>query len=176
MACELLAVDTAGVGAALKAALMAHRPTHVLLTGQAAGRDALTFERVARNRRDLGVADCRGRIGPLGPVREGGPDRRLATWPDLDGLCAALAANGLPARPSDDAGAHLCNQTLYLALEAAETADPCFVATFLHLPLLPEQVAAAVPAAARLEACFALPLDDMARAVRLVLRHTRRDA
>lgn len=170
----LLEVDTEAVGRRLGEALDAARPTHVLMTGQAAGRAALCFERIARNRRDLGVADARGRSGALGPVRDGGPELRAATWPDLEGAAAALRASGFAAEVSDDAGSHLCNQTLYLALEAAERARPAFVATFLHLPLIPEQIAAGVPAAARLHACAALPLDQMERAVAAFLVHTRR--
>ncbi|WP_020181378.1 hypothetical protein [Methylopila sp. M107] len=158
----------------LRSALDVARPTHVLLTGQAAGRMHVSFERVARNHRHLAVPDEGGFAGALGPVREGGPAERVATWPDLDGLAAALSADGVAARVSEDAGAHLCNQTLYLALEAAEAASPRFVTTFLHLPLLPEQVAANVPAAARHENCFALPLDQMTRAVKRILIHTRR--
>lgn len=170
-----LEVDTASVEGDLADAL-AVRPTHVLMMGQAAARAHVTFERVARNLRDLHVPDERGRAGPLGPIRAGGPDRLAATWPDLESAAAALSAAGVPAAVSDDAGAHLCNQTLYLALEAGARADPPFVATFLHLPLLPEQVAAGIPAAQRLDRCFALPLDDLARAVRLFLVHTRRAA
>ena len=158
----------------LAAALALARPSHLLMLGQAAGRDRLSFERVARNRLRLLVPDEAGRFGDYGWVREGGPEERRATWPDLDGVVAALDAEGAPAGLSDDAGSHLCNQSLYLALEAAERAEPGFVATFLHLPLLPEQVEAGVPAAARLPGCAVLPLDEMARAVRLVLVHTRR--
>lgn len=171
----LLDVDTEAAERQLHAALAEAGPTHVLLTGQAAGRAALSFERIARNHRDLRTPDERGSVGALGPVRKGGPATRAATWPDLEGAAAALRAIGLPAEVSDDAGAHLCNQTLYLALEAVERAVPPFVTTFLHLPLIPEQVAANVPAAARLQSCFALPLDDMARAVRAFLVHTRRE-
>lgn len=168
-----LDVDTSSVEQDLDRALD-RRPTHVLLMGQAAGRALVSFERVARNVRDLRVPDARGLSGALGPVRLGGPDRIASTWPDLEGAARALSEAGLPAAVSDDAGTHLCNQTLYLALEAGERAAPPFVATFLHLPLIPEQIAAGVPAAARLDSCFALPLDDMARAVRLFLVHTRR--
>lgn len=174
VAFALLDVDTETAERQLHAAIAQARPTHVLLTGQAAGRSALSFERIARNHRDLRTPDERGAFGALGPVRKGGPETRAATWPDLEGAAAALRAQGFPAEVSDDAGAHLCNQTLYLALEAAEGAVPPFVATFLHLPLIPEQVAANVPAAARLQSCFALPLDDMARAVTAFLVHTRR--
>ncbi|PZQ11236.1 MAG: hypothetical protein DI565_18225 [Ancylobacter novellus] len=171
-----LVVDTQAADRQLAAALAEARPTHVLLTGQAAGREAVSFERVARNVRDLGAPDERGLAGPLGPVRPGGPATRTATWPDLEGAVAAVADAGVPAALSDDAGTHLCNQTLYLALEAAERASPGFVATFLHLPLAPEQVAAGAPAAARLDACFAMPIDDMARAVAAFLVHTRRSS
>lgn len=173
VAFRLLDVDTEAAEGALAAAIDGVRPTHVLLMGQAAERSAVSLERVARNCRNLRTPDERGRIGELGPVRPGGPDTIAATWPDLDGAARAISAAGVPARLSDDAGAHLCNQTLYLALEAGRTAAPPFVATFLHLPLIPEQLAAGEPAAARLDSCFVLPLDDMARAVRAFLGHTR---
>jgi pyroglutamyl-peptidase len=171
-----LAVDTEAAEDALNAALAVHQPTHVLLMGQAAGREALSLESTARNARDLAVPDACGRMGPLGPVRAGGADVRSATWPDLDGAAQAVSASGIPCRVSDDAGSHLCNQTLYLALEAGERARPPFVATFLHLPLTREQVAAGVPAAVRRPGCFALPLDEMVRAVGVLLRHTRMSA
>ncbi len=174
VAFALLPVRAEAAEAELAGALEAARPTHLLMTGQAAGRDALSFERVARNRIHIAVADLDGRIGTAGAVREGGPAERRSDWPDLAGLVAALDGAGLPARLSDDAGAHLCNQTLYLALEAAERTTPRFVSTFLHLPLLPEQVADGLPAAARHAQCFAMPIEEMARAVRLVLVHTRR--
>lgn len=171
-----LAVNTRSAGPKLARAVAAVRPTHVLLMGQAAGRPHLSFERVARNRRDFAVPDDRGRIGPLGPVRRGGPESRRATWPDLEAAAETLSAAGVAAETSDDAGSHLCNQTLYLALELAERGDPSFVTTFLHLPLLPEQVSDNAPAAARRPGAPTMPLDDMARAVRLFLMHTRRAA
>lgn len=174
VAFALLPVDAETAENLLRQAIRAARPSHVLLTGQAGGRAHVSLERLARNRLDLAVPDDAGRLGALGPVRREGPDTRAATWPDLQGAAAAMAAAGAPTEVSDDAGAHLCNQTLYLALERAETSKKPFVATFLHLPLLPEQVAAQVPAAARRPGCFALPLDEMARAVRVFLMHTRR--
>jgi pyroglutamyl-peptidase len=173
VATALLAVDCVLAEAQLARALADARPTHLLLTGQAAGRPHVSLERVARNRLDLRVPDDRGRLGPLGPVRDGGPDRYAATWPDLEGAAAAIRDAGVPAQVSDDAGAHLCNQTLYLALEAARRAEQPFVATFLHLPLLTEQIAAAIPQAAGAPGCVGMDLDDMARAVRAVLVHTR---
>jgi pyroglutamyl-peptidase len=169
-----LEVDAEGVEAAFAEAVAKARPTHVLLMGQAASREKLTFERVAANRRDFGVPDACGRIGFIGPVRDQGPERRGTTWPDLEGAAAAVSAEGVPAAVSDDAGTHLCNQTLYLALEAGERADPRFVATFLHLPLLPEQIEAAIPQAAGRGGFAGMKLDDMARAVRAFLVHTRR--
>ena len=168
-----LAVNTRSAGPRLTRAVAAARPSHVLLMGQAAGRPHLSLERLARNRRDFAVPDDAGRIGPLGPIRRGGPAARAATWPGLEKAADVLSAASVPTEVSDDAGAHLCNQTLYLALELGERADPRFVATFLHLPLLPEQVLANAPAAARLPGAPVMPLDDMARAVRLFLRHTR---
>lgn len=172
----LLPVDAAISVDRLRRAVRRARPSHVLLMGQAGGRTRLSFERVARNRLDLAVPDDKGRFGPLGPIAKRGPGTRAATWPDLEGAVAALVAAGLQAETSDDAGSHLCNQTLYLALALAERCEPRFVTTFLHLPLLPEQVAAGVPAALRHPGCPSMPLDDMARAVEAFLMHTRRTA
>lgn len=172
----LLPVCTETAGAELARLAAESRPSHVLLTGQAGGRAHLSLERVARNHRAFAVPDAMGRLGAFGPVRPGGPAELAATWPDLEAAAQALRADGLPAAVSDDAGTHLCNQTLYLALELGRASDPPFVATFLHLPLLPEQVSAGIPAALRHEGCFAMPLDDMTRAVRLFLVHTRRPA
>jgi pyroglutamyl-peptidase len=174
VAFQRFVVDTEAIGPALQAAIAAHAPSHLLMMGQAAGRSALALERCARNHRDLRAPDDMGRLGRLGPVRRGGPDLRRATWPDLDGAAAAARAAAVPCEVSDDAGAHLCNQSLYLAVEAAEHAPAGLAATFLHLPLLPEQVAAGTPAATRFPSCPALPMDDMARAVFAILRHTRR--
>lgn len=168
IAFELLPVDTEAIDARLEAALEIHRPSHLLLMGQATARDALSLERTARNVRDLSAPDDAGRRGPQGPVRAEGPAERQASWPDLDGLAAALRFAGLPARVSDDAGTHLCNQTLYLALERNGIA-----ATFIHLPLAAEQVADGLPVALRRRTAAAMPLAEMTRAVRLVLRHTR---
>jgi len=175
IAFELLPVDVEAVRPALERLLRTAAPSHLLLMGQAGGRDAICLERVARNRIDLGVPDSAGRLGTLGPVSAGGPDQMLANWPDPEGVVSAIKAAGAPARLSDDAGGHLCNQTLYLALEAAgKAAEGSLVATFLHLPLLPEQIAAGFPAAQGVGCSVAL--DDMKRAVRAILRHTRQTA
>ena len=172
---EVLPVDVEAVRPALERLLRTAAPSHLLLMGQAGARDAICLERKARNHIDLGVPDAAGRLGPLGPVIAGGPDQMLANWPDPEGVVAAVKAAGAPARLSDDAGGHLCNQTLYLALEAAgKAAGGSLVATFLHLPLLPEQIAAGVPAAQG--AGCSVALDDMKRAVRAILRHTRETA
>ena len=159
-------VDTEAIAGRLRAALVAHRPTHLLLMGQAAGRAALSFEQVARNDRDLRAPDVCGRSGPLGPVDPAGPDTRASTWPDLADAVAHLAREGLPVGLSHDAGRHLCNQTLYLALGVEG-----LTAVFLHLPLLPEQAAEGLPAAQGGRPT--LPLDDMRRAVRALLLHSR---
>ncbi|MDR6286610.1 pyroglutamyl-peptidase [Methylopila jiangsuensis] len=164
-----LAVDTEGIGHELDRALDAIRPTHLLLMGQATARDALALERVARNARDLRAPDACGRMGALGPVEPDGPLLRRATWPGLGALGAALSAAGLPAETSDDAGGHLCNQALYLAL--GRPAAP--LAAFLHLPLMREQVAAGLPCARRRPGAAGMPVTEMARAVGLILRHTR---
>lgn len=163
-----LDVDSETAPRAFRKAVSSAQPSHVLLMGQAAGREAISIERRAFNERVFAVPDASGRIGELGAVAEAGPWERQATWPDLDGLAQAVMIEGIPACVSEDAGRHLCNQTLYQALALAEGESRPFVTTFLHLPLLPEQ------AAARGDGLPSLPLDDMMRAVHAILRHTRR--
>ncbi len=172
VAFALFDVDVETIGGALARAVAESRPTHVLLTGQAASRAALTLETTARNRLDLRTPDAAGRLGALGPAQAGGPAERAASWPDLRGCAAAMRAAGVAAELSDDAGAHLCNQSLYLALELAERARPAFVAAFLHLPLLPEQVAARIPAALRAPDAELPSLAAVKRATLALLRHT----
>lgn len=177
VAFERFEVDTEAIAAALVRAVGQARPSHVLMMGQASSRFGGWLERVACNARDLGVPDACGRTGALGPVTPHGPAERRADWPDLAGAADAMTAAGLPTFLSDDAGRHLCNQTLYLALEAAERARRPFVATFLHLPLTAELIAAQIPAARGAPLSPPPPtLDHVVRAILAFLGHTRRQA
>ena len=169
----VLPVDTERAGGLLSEAVARFRPSRLLLTGQAAGRNRLCLERLATNRRDFRTPDAAGITLSGSPVLETGPDSHVATWPDLDGAVAELNAAGVPAQISGDCGTHLCNQVLYLALHAAQDAGQSYAATFLHVPLLPEQVIKGEPAATRFENCPYMSLDMSMRGVEIILRHAR---
>jgi pyroglutamyl-peptidase len=166
--CLLLDVDTVRGPERLSAAVAELRPTHVLATGQAAGRNRVTLERFAINWREFATSDAAGRLMDRTPVVAGGPAAYAATWPDLEGAVAALQGAGIPAAVSNHAGTHLCNQTLYSVLHGADARGP--LATFLHLPVLPEQVIRGEPATLRHPACPYLPIEMAVRAVETLLR------
>lgn len=168
----ILPVDTMRAGDLLAEAVGRVRPTWLLMTGQAAGRNRLCLETIATNRCDFRVPDAQGVKLSGVPVLETGPEIHVATWPELEATAAALNAAGIPAEVSDDCGTHLCNQVLYLALHAARESGNSCLATFLHVPLLPEQVIAGEPAAQRHPNCPYMPLDMTLRGLDIVLKRT----
>jgi pyroglutamyl-peptidase len=165
----ILPVETDTAGGILTEAVATYRPSHLLLCGQAAGRNKLSLERIATNRRDFRTPDVSGAQPRDATVLDGGAESYVASWPDLEGTVAAMNAAGIPAQISNDCGTHLCNQILYLALQAAP--EQSYVATFLHVPLLPEQIIANEPGAQRAENCAYMPLDMTVRGVEIVLSH-----
>ncbi len=200
--------DTMALSASLEAALDEQPwPTHLLLLGQAPGRNKVTLysvhvrtrklrtsemplisgstrqsifgfsrgrsiERIATNLRDFGTPDRHGNLPRDVPIAHGGPAAFHSTWPEQRRLTAALNAAGIPAAMSNDAGNHLCNQLLYLALcAAAKRGQPCAV-TFVHVPVLPQQVIDEEPMTMRHPNCPCLPLPMLTEAVACLLRTT----
>jgi pyroglutamyl-peptidase len=168
----ILPVETERAGKLLAEAVARTRPSRLLLTGQAAGRNRVCLEKIATNRRDFRTPDAAGMTLSGAAVLENGPDHQVSNWPDIEGAVAALNHAGIPAAVSEDCGTHLCNQVLYLALHAAKETGQAYAATFLHVPLLPKQVIAGEPAAKRIENCPYMPLDMTVRGVEIVLRHS----
>lgn len=102
-------------GEATKHALAAAetvRPDVVLCIGVAAGRDAVTPERVALNVRDARIPDNAGNQPVDAPVVPGAPTAYLATVP-LKDMVQAVQDAGLPARISNTAGTFVCNDLFY---------------------------------------------------------------
>lgn len=122
----------------IRDALDSERFDAVLLLGLGVDRSAISFERVAVNRRGSTTPDNDGlriddeRIDPAGPAA------CFSTVP-VDELIVATLAAGAPAEGSDDAGTFLCNQVLYQTLRHCDRNDLRTRAGFVHLPLLPEQ-------------------------------------
>jgi len=163
---RLMPGDTVALAASLEAALGEQpRPTHVLLLGQAPGRNRVTLERFATNLRDFGTSDRHGNLPRDVPVVDGGPTAYHSTWPKQKRLVEALNTAGIPAAMSNDAGNHLCNQLLYLALDAAARPDQSCVITFVHVPMLLQQVIDREPLTMRHSNCPYLPLPMLIEAV-----------
>jgi pyroglutamyl-peptidase len=92
--------------------------------------EALHLERVGRNAVDPKKPDACGHAPPSRRLAEDGPDILSSTFP-AEAILAALKVAGFPAALSDDAGAYVCNATLYRSLHAA---PPTRRVGFVHVP------------------------------------------
>lgn len=129
-----------------------HDPDAVVATGLAAGRSGVSVERVGVNVADcVGIpdnADAEPRNERIRETRDDGerpPAAYFATLPVVE-VVEALLETGIPARVSNTAGTHLCNDVLYETrayLEGASNGESESVpAGFVHLPLTPDHAAA----------------------------------
>ncbi|WP_135854281.1 pyroglutamyl-peptidase I family protein [Halorussus salinus] len=141
---EVLPVEFDRAGDEMAALLAEHDPDAVVATGLAAGRAAVSVERVGVN-----VADCAGIPDNAEEVPrneriltdEAAPAAYFATLPVVE-VVAELLDAGVPARVSNTAGTHLCNNILYRTRAQLEAEDRDNVPMgFVHLPLTPEGAA-----------------------------------
>lgn len=90
------------------------------------------IETLARNtRRER--ADNDGQLPGGVPISPAGPPQRHSSM-SCDPLCRSLAAQGIPIRLSDDAGAYLCEELLY-TLEELKVSQPQIAQVlFVHVP------------------------------------------
>lgn len=140
-------------GERCRALIDALRPDAVLMLGQAAGREAVTPELVARNQRWARIPDNAGASPKGEKVIPAGEDALFATLP-VRAMTEAIQRAGLPGALSCDAGRYVCNDLYYAVLHhlrsSAFTEKPV-PAAFVHVPsaatLTPEQTAAALTAA-----------------------------
>jgi pyroglutamyl-peptidase len=145
----------------LEAHLDAHTPSLVICTGQAGGREGISLERVAINVDDAPIPDNAGKQPIDEAIVEGGPAAYFATLP-IKAIVRALRAEGLPADVSQTAGTFVCNHVFY-GLMHVLAARPGIRGGFVHVPLLPEQAARAVPSPP------SLPLPAMIHALRVTV-------
>jgi pyroglutamyl-peptidase len=151
----ILPVSYAHAAAALREAVARVEPDVVVCFGQADGRAGITVERVALNLDDTERPDNDGVVSAQ-PIRPDGPAAYWSTLP-VEGIVAALRAEGIPAAASRDAGGYLCNHVFYALLDL----EPGIPAGFVHLPLLPEQALdAGTPT---------MPLETQVRAAQVVV-------
>ena len=124
--------------------------------GLAAGRKAITPERIAVNVMDSRAPDNSGYMPDDVPVVEGGPDGYFSMLPVKE-MIYAIKHAGAPAAISDSAGTYVCNAVMYAAIDAAKKTGVT-KAGFIHLP--PEDVVSPETAAEAIVACF-LSFNDL---------------
>ncbi|MBV7411215.1 pyroglutamyl-peptidase I [Dermabacteraceae bacterium TAE3-ERU27] len=106
------------------------KPRVVIAAGLAAGRKAVTPERIGINLRDARIPDNAG-AQPLDErIVADGPDAHFSTLP-CKAIVAALGRADIPASLSYHAGTYVCNDLLYLLLHGV--AEGCR-AGFVHVP------------------------------------------
>ena len=109
-------------------------PDVILCVGLAAGRDAVTPERIAVNIRDARIPDNAGYHAAGEPVTPEGPAAIFSTVPVKE-MAAAIRAAGIPGAVSNTAGTYVCNDTLYTLLHRCEAGG--IRVGFIHVPALP---------------------------------------
>lgn len=148
-------------GRELVAAIGRHAPKLVLCVGQAGGRAAICFERVALNLVDARIADNAG-AQPLDvPVVEGAPAAYFAALP-VKAMAAAVRAAGIPAEVSLSAGSFVCNAVFFALAHHIATQAPKLRGGFAHVPYSPEQVRARAGAPS-------MPIDRVSAALAIAL-------
>jgi len=142
-------------------AAAADAPDVILCVGMAAGRDAVTPERVAINAASASRPDNAGNCPREQPIRPDGPDGIFATVP-FRAMTDAIAAAGVPARISNTAGTFVCNDTLYRLLY--HYAGSATRVGFVHVPCLPRQAR---------EGAAGMPLEQIIRALTAAIEALR---
>lgn len=119
-------------------------PDMILCVGVAAGRNAVTPERIAVNIRDARIADNEGNHPTGDPVAPDGPAAYFATVPVV-AMAQAIRDAGIPGAVSNTAGSFVCNDTLYSLLHHYNGSDT--LVGFIHVPALPQQHEKSLPLA-----------------------------
>ncbi|MFC7176609.1 peptidase [Halosegnis marinus] len=168
---RVLPVEFDGIRAELTALLDEHDPDLLVATGLAGGTPGIRVERVGVNVADAVTTPDNAERDPADERIAGGPAAYFATLPTT-AVVAELLDAGIPARLSNTAGTHLCNDALYTGRHLVETEGYDARVGFVHLPFDPEGAVAqgrengatrggSVPAS--------LPLDVQERAIRLAI-------
>ena len=122
-------------------AMRTFQPDAIVCVGQAAGRAAITPERVAINLRDARIPDNAGFQPVDEPVMPNGPAAYFSTLP-VRAMTEAVKKAGLPAELSNTAGTFVCNDLFYGIRHTVESECPSVSCGFIHVPCTPEQASA----------------------------------
>ncbi|GGN93878.1 pyroglutamyl-peptidase I [Saccharibacillus kuerlensis] len=141
------------------------RPDAVIACGLAAGRTAITPERIAINIKDTeSYADNTGRSPKDEPIRADGPDGLFATLP-IRRITEELRSAGIPSSISNTAGTYICNNTMYALLDTLREQRSDTLAGFVHFP-------ASTKLAALKPSLPSLPQETLLDALRLIVKTT----
>lgn len=141
---RVLPVEFGRTSDEMEALIEEFTPEAIVATGLAAGRAGVSVERIGIN-----VADCGGIPDNAGaeprnePIRENEATAAFFATLPVVRVVEELLDAGIPARLSNTAGTHLCNNILYQTrahLEAEGKGEETPTG-FLHLPLTPEGAA-----------------------------------
>ncbi|MDA9470686.1 pyroglutamyl-peptidase I [Enterococcus sp. 5H] len=126
-------------GKRVKEAIEQEQPDVVLCVGQAGGRGAVSFERVAINLVEARIPDNKGNQ-PLGEkVKEDGDTAYFTSLP-IKAMLKHVNDHGLPAYISYTAGTFVCNEIMYQLLYMIDKEFPTIKGGFIHVPFEPGQV------------------------------------
>jgi pyroglutamyl-peptidase len=113
-------------------------PEAIIMLGQAAGRTAVTPEKVAINWKESTTADNNGYIARGERISISGADAYFSTLPLVE-IIDSLQRDGLPVSLSFTAGTFVCNYLFYRTMEYLALEDKGLPAGFVHIPCIPRQ-------------------------------------
>ncbi|WP_079505568.1 pyroglutamyl-peptidase I [Mesobacillus jeotgali] len=141
------------------------KPDVVISCGLAAGRTAVTPERIGINIKDTGSGDPypdnKGNIPTDELIDAEGPDGLFSTLP-IRLLEKNLKAEKIPAAISNSAGTFICNNTLYAVLNYIRKEKLLTKAGFIHFPASTEM-------SAQNPSLPSLPQETMAKALKVIV-------
>lgn len=138
-----------------------YHPDYVISVGQAAGRTAITPERIAINMMSASIPDNDGEQPTEQKIEDNGPDGYFSLLPVVE-MVKAIEAAGLPGRISNTAGTFVCNRVMYSVLHACHTEFPEMRSGFIHVPCIPEQTE-------KHPEWFSLPVEEITRGLEAAL-------
>lgn len=120
------------------AAIKEHKPDIVITTGQAAGRTAITPERVAINIDDFRVPDNQKNQPIDEAIIPQAPLAYFSTLP-IKAMVMAMQKKGIPSFVSNSAGTFICNHLFYGVQHYIAKNKLAIRHGFIHVPVLPKQ-------------------------------------
>jgi len=114
------------------------KPEAIIMLGQAAGRTAVTPEKVAINWKESTAADNNGYIACGERISISGADAYFSTLPLVE-IIDSLQREGLPVSLSFTAGTFVCNYLFYRTMEYLVSTGKDFPVGFVHIPCIPQQ-------------------------------------